>query len=56
MCSISPIKTFFSKNRLSILGFDSHDDQSKIMINYEKKIFNEILGDALFEHGDDLQS
>ena len=46
------IDTFFSEIRLYILGFDSHDVQSKIMDNcdnFEKKI--EILGDA---HDDDL--
>ena len=51
------IDTFFSEKRLYILGFDSHDVHSKIMKNcenFEKKF--EILGDAPFEHDDDLQS
>ena len=57
MCRISPIDTFFSENRLCILGFDSHDVHSKIMIKFENFEKNfEILGDALFEHDDDLQS
>ena len=49
------IGTFFSENRLSILGFDSHDVRRKIMKKYdhfEKK--NEILDDALFEHDDEV--
>ena len=51
------IDTFFSENRLYILGFDSHDVHSKIMKNCEKFEKNfEILGDAQFEHDDDLQS
>ena len=55
MCSVSPIDTFFSENRLSILGFDSHDVHSKIMKNCEKFEKNfEILGFALFEHDDAL--
>ena len=48
---------FFSENILFILDFDSHNVHSKIMINCENFEKNfEILGDALFEHGDDLQS
>ena len=55
MCRISPIDTFFSENRLSILGFNSHDVHSEIMKNCEnfEKIF-EILSDARFEHADAL--
>ena len=46
MRSISPIDTFFSENRLYILGFDSHDVHSKIMKNcenFEKKLKFSIL-------------
>ena len=55
MCRISPIDTFFSEYRLCILGFDSHDVHSKIIIkfeNFEKKF--EILGDAHFELDDGI--
>ena len=54
-CYLIRIHTFFSENRLSILGFDSNDVHSKIMENCENFEKNyEILGDALFEHDDAL--
>ena len=57
MCSISLdvlYRYFCSKNILDIFGFDSSDVHSKIIKNLRKNF--EFLSDALFEHGDWLQS